>query len=426
MFNGKITLKPTLGLFIPGAGSGGPWRSVHSILGGLDLDEFEVQVFCDLEGQYAPRPEIGICYLHGSQSSEQRTNEAVTPSNARSRAFYRHLAPPFVRTWAGFGRQTRKLAALLRRQPVDLLHTHTTGCEESAVAARLAGIPAVLGTFHVDSTYDLQGVRSGVTHRTLEHLSNHCLHRAIGVSEATARDWIRRTHLPACRVVTIHNGIDADQFIRRSPRAAARAQLGLPCDDRLILGGVGRLEEAKGFSFLLEAVALLAKTCPNLLLVLAGQGPLREQLAEQAARLGIGERVRFLGFCADVQQVYDALDVFVLSSLCEALPYALLEAMATCLPAVGTTVGGVPEVIVPGETGFLVPPRDPAALATALRPLLESQVLRQRLGHAGRERVEQHFREDEMVRKTIQVYRDMLKGHRRVRVSTHPSLVAQA
>jgi glycosyltransferase involved in cell wall biosynthesis len=111
-----------------------------------------------------------------------------------------------------------------------------------------------------------------------------------------------------------------------------------------------------------------------------------------------------------VQLTLDALDVFALPSQCEALPYALLEAMATGLPAVGAAVGGVPEVIAPGETGFLVAPRDPAALAAGLRPLLADPVLRGRMGSAGRERVTRHFHERDMVRQTVGVYRDLLGG----------------
>ena len=115
-----------------------------------------------------------------------------------------------------------------------------------------------------------------------------------------------------------------------------------------------------------------------------------------------------LGYCQDVESVYDALDMFVLSSICDAMPFALLEAMAHELPAAGTTVGGVPEVIVPGETGFLAPPRDAVALAESMRPLLGSAELRQRLGRAGRARVVRHFHEADMVRKTLNVYRRIL------------------
>jgi glycosyltransferase involved in cell wall biosynthesis len=315
--------------------------------------------------------------------------------------------PPAVRLWAGFARDARRLAKIFRRNPVDLLHTHNVGFEESPVAARLAGVPRVVGTFHVDPTYDLHRAHDGARHRLLEMLSNRCLDRAVAVSRDTKHAWVSRTHLPAERVVTIPNGIDPDQFRRRTGRAEARRELGLP-ERALMVGGVGRLDWAKGFEYLLKAVASLAGAYPDLHLALAGEGPLRPDLEQAAAELGITHRVHFLGFHRDVQPVYDALDVFALPSLCETQGYAHLEAMATELPAVGTTVGGVPEVIVHDETGFLARPRDPVSLAAALRPLLDSPDLRHRFGRAGRERVERRFHERDMVRRTIGLYRGLL------------------
>jgi len=268
-----------------------------------------------------------------------------------------------------------------------------------------------MGTFHVDSTYDLHRQRSGMTHRLLEHLSNHCLQTGIAVSEATKRDWVRRTHIPAARVVTIHNGIDPEKFQRQRIRAEARLQLGLP-EKSLLVGGLGRLDEAKGFEYLLTAAARLRSEFPSLVVVIAGDGPLRKPLEATASQLGISQVVRFLGFQQDVQSVLDALDLFALPSLCEACPYAVLEAMATELPVVGATVGGVPELMVEGKTGLLVPPRDADRLAAALRTVLKDAELRNRMGIAGRERVIRNFQEQDMVRETIDLYRRALGSKR--------------
>lgn len=407
-----------IGIYCPGDGKSGPWRYVHSILRAIDLNEFDVRVFCDIRGHYPARPEIRVRSLSLPLTMHVSAPDArfAKPHRvaASARVVWRATVPPAVRLWSGFNRQAARLADAFRRDPVDLLHTNNTGCEESAVAARRAGIRRVLGTFHVDSTYDLHRHRSGWGYRALEHLSNHSLTNAIGVSRRTSEDWIRRTHLPRSRVVTIHNGIDPRLFARRTDRETARRKLGLPNDERVIVGGVGRLEEAKGFEYLIGAIANLAPRNPELMLVLAGQGVARERLAAQAERLGIADRVRFLGFCPEVQIVFDALDIFAMPSLCEALPYALLEAMATGLPAVGATVGGIPEVIVEGATGLLVPPRSEGALAAALQTLIDSPGLRAHMGTAARERVEKHFTEAEMVAKTIDLYRVVL-GDRRKR-----------
>jgi glycosyltransferase involved in cell wall biosynthesis len=399
-------MKWRLGIFCPGAGTGGPWRYVHSILAGIDPSEFDVTVFCDLHGIYEPRPWAKVVGLKGgySTSLDSQSNAESISTASRKENLLRTIVPAPMKLCAGFAREVRRLAKMFRQYPIDILHTQNTGCEESAVAATLAGVPKVIGTFHVDSTYDLQRERSEASHRILEMLSNRCLDTAIAVSHATKRDWLKRTHLSAERVVNIYNGIDAAKFRRQISRGVARAKLGLPAD-ALIVGGLGRLDEAKGFVYLIEATAKLRTEFKQLLVAIAGDGLLRAELEGAAARLGVSDRIRFLGFQADVQCVLDSLDIFALPSLCEALPYALLEAMATELPAVGTTVGGVPEVIVEGMTGFLIPPRNPEQFAASLRRLLSDAGLRKRMGIIGRERVVNVFREDEMVMKTIELYR---------------------
>jgi glycosyltransferase involved in cell wall biosynthesis len=368
---------------------------VESILRGIDPNEFDVVLFCRGSGPYKPREETEI-------------EEIASPAESRRAGRSRPAIPEWVKLWAGFGREAFRLADVFRRQPVDLLHTNNAGCEESAVAARLAGVPRVLGTFHVDSTYDLTRTRSGLRHRVLEIVSNHCLHAAIAVSDATSRDWIRRTRLSPRRVTTIHNGVDPQKCAPTADRAALRRRLGLPAGDAIIVGGVGRLDAAKGFDVLLNAIAVLAPQYPQLRLALAGDGPLRQTLEGQAQRLGIRDRIHFLGFCPNVNDVYGALDIFAMPSRCEALPYALLEAMAAELPAVATCAGGVPEIVAPGETGFLVPIASREALAAALGQLLEDADLRRRMGRAGRARVLAHFSEREMVTRTLELYRRLL------------------
>lgn len=405
--------RSTLGIYCPGTGVGGPWRYVHGLLAAIDPHDFDVYVYSDLSGKYAPRPWVNLVSLnvaavhHAGQAASATVTQAAEKTHRTGGS---RFLPKSLRTWAGFAKESGRLSRKLRKPTLDLIHLQNTGCEEAPVAARWLRGPQVLGTFHVDSTYDLDNERSGVTHRVLERISNLCLHRAIAVSEATKQDWVRRSGIPADRVVTIHNGVDAKHFQRGRSQAAARHELGLPNDGRLIVGGVGRLDAAKGFAYLIEAAAVLAAEFPRLHVAIAGQGGLRGELEELARRRGIADRVQFLGQCADVRIVYDALDVYAMPSLCEALPYALLEAMSHELPVTAAAVGGIPEVIVEGETGFLTPPRDATAFATALRPLIESQELRTQLGSAGRERVSRHFTEADCVRKTIDVYRQMLGG----------------
>lgn len=400
---------PRIGIYEPSRSPSGPSRYVDGILSSIDLKEFEFVLFGHQDG---PHQSLGIPIVECSDAPEgtraqQAGKEGPDPGRG-SRRTWRRFIPSTVRLWAGYSRNCLSLASTFRSHPVDLLHTNNTGCEESAIAARLAGVPRVLGTFHVDSTYDLHKTRDGFRYRIIEHLSNHCLHKAIAVSEATRSDWMRRTHLSGNRVIAISNGVDLQVHRRRGEKEDARARLGLPSDGRVLLGGAGRLEEAKGFSYLLDAIALLAGERQDFDLALAGTGPLRGTLEDHAAALGITHRVHFLGFRHDVREVYEALDVFVLPSLCEAMPYALLEAMAMRLPVVGSAVGGVPQVMASGETGFVVPSRDSRPLAEAIQSLLSSADLREKLGRAARARSERLFDLKDSVRRTIQVYRDML------------------
>lgn len=380
-------------------GLSGPGRYVSALEKQLILEGWTVKYLAVSEASKCEKNKSAL------EDDEENAKIAINGLGRLKRA-----VPKPARVLLGFRREVFRLRREMRRQYADVFHTQNTGCEETAVAARLAGYPQVLGTFHVDSTYDLKNERGGVSYRLLERISNRCLHRAIAVSEATKQDWVRRSGIPADRVVTIHNGVDAQYFQRGRSQAAARQELGLPTDGRLIVGGVGRLDAAKGFAYLIEAVAILAADFPQLHVAIAGQGGLRGELEELARRLDVADRVQFLGQCADVRVAYDALDVFAMPSLCETIGYALLEAMGHELPTVGATVGGIPEVIVEGETGFLTPARDEMKFAAALRPLLESQELRLRFGRAGRERVSRHFTEADCVQKTLEVYREMLKS----------------
>ncbi len=400
-----------LGIYDASPAVGAISRYVESILAEIDPAEFEVILFGVAEGPYKIFPRFKAINAPARASVAPQGTGGLEPTShqttSSAKRYWRRLAPRSLRLWAGFGRDCSRLAGVFRGESLDLLHTNYTGCEESPVAARMSGVPQVLGTFHVSPSLDLRRQRSGLGHRSLEVLSNHCLHRSIAVSESTRKEWGRRTFLSLRRIISIPNGVNAETFRRRSEAAEARRLIGIPDDGRVLIGGVGRLAEAKGFDFLLEAVALLAGEPTGPSLALAGEGPLRGSLVDRADKLGIADRVHFLGFHRDVRPVFEALDVFVLSSESEAMPYAVLEAMAMGLPVVGTSVGGVPEIIVEGVTGSLVPSRDPQALAGALRPLLASPELRSRMGAAGRTRVVEHFDEKMTVRRTIEVYRQL-------------------
>lgn len=399
-----MSRRPRIGIHCPGTGRGGPWRYVHSLLRHIDTREFNVSIICDLHGEYEPRREIHVVPLSPPGASNEAPAAAAVETNLAQRE------PRFkpLRVMAGFAQSARRLARTLAPLRLDLFHTQNTGCEEAPVAARLAGIPCRVGTFHTDHTYDLHGERSGLHYQVLERISNRSLHRAIAVSQATGRNWRRRTFIPRHRVVTIHNGITAADFHRRQAKADARQSLDLPQDAFIVLG-LGRLDEAKGFADLIDAVAMLRPEHPHLLAVIAGEGPLLEPLRMLAEYRQAN--VRLLGFQADVLPLLAATDAFALPSLCEACPYAVLEAMAAGLPVIASDVGGVQELL--GETGLALPPRNAPRLANAMHTLIERPELRAELGTAAAGRVAVRFDEAAMAARTFEVYRSLLrsKGH---------------
>jgi glycosyltransferase involved in cell wall biosynthesis len=196
--------------------------------------------------------------------------------------------------------------------------------------------------------------------------------------------------VPADRCMLIENGIDISQYARRLPMTEARTRLGLSAH-RLVLGAVGRLSPEKGFDLLIRAVQRLLQGGLDIELVIAGEGDDRSRLERLINELGVCDRVRLLGYCADPRAIYEALDLFVLSSLREGLPNVLLEAMALEVPVVATRVNGIPRLIQDDDNGLLIPPDSVEQLAQAVTRLAGSEGLRTRLGHAGRRMVEARY-----------------------------------
>ena len=175
-----------------------------------------------------------------------------------------------------------------------------------------------------------------------------------------------------------------------------------------MIGSISTLIPQKGLEFLLRAAALLRDSGERFVLLLAGGGVLQDSLRAQAQDLGLGEHVRFLGWVPQASdRVLPACDIFVQSSLWEAMSIVVLEAMAAGKPMVVTRVGENPHVVIDGETGLTVPPANPEAMASALRRLLRDKDLRQRLGHAARQRYEAMFTTQHMITAYEDLYREL-------------------
>jgi sugar transferase (PEP-CTERM/EpsH1 system associated) len=290
-----------------------------------------------------------------------------------------------------------RLYRLLIREHPTILHTWLFHANiPGRVLGRLANVPIIIGSERT------MGMESRWRYR-LNRITQALADRVVCVSQQVADFVIRQVGVSQHKVVVIPNGVDLSDFERLPVRREAREALGLPCDQAWV-GTVARLDPVKRLDVLLRALPLLE----DVRAVIVGYGPEQQRLETLAQQLGIQERVCFTGYQEDVRPWLVALDVFVLSSDWEGMSNALLEAMAASLPAVATAVGGTPDVVVEGETGLLVPPRDPGALAEALDTLVCDPDLRRSMGQAGRQRVVRCFSVERMVERTQTLYEELL------------------
>ena len=336
--------------------------------------------------------------------------ESVPNIIPQKRTHYR--LPQCLAWWLGYGREIGQLVRLFKKRPVDLMHLNNTGAEAAPIAAKLAGIPRILGTWHVDSTYDLTGVHSTWNYRFLEKQSMKALHRAIAVSDATKQDWLDRCNLDECyadRVDIIYNGVDLSRLARRRSKEEAKKALGLNLDT-IVIGSLGRLAPEKGYEYLIQAMPDILRQEPHAVVLIAGRGPLEASLKKLAVQLGVSESIHFVGFCEDVRDVLEAIDIYVQPSLCEAHCISILEAMAFSLPLIVSDAGGNAESVMNGNTGLVIPKHDSMELAKALISLIDNPELCHRMGAAGACRVQEHFTSERMATKTTAIYERMLKG----------------
>jgi glycosyltransferase involved in cell wall biosynthesis len=298
-----------------------------------------------------------------------------------------------------------EIADCLRGESADLLCCHGYKADiVGLLAARRVGVPVI-------------GVSRGWTGGTLkvrlyEQIDRVCLRwmdRVVCVSEGQAVK-VRRAGVRPDRVVVILNAICADRFDQPDPADRVRLEAMFPIAPERIVGSAGRLSPEKGFGVLVEAAGILARSHPGVGFVHFGDGPLQETLSRRIAELGLEGQFILAGFRDDLDRFLPHWDLAVLPSFTEGLPNVVLEAFAAGVPVVATAVGGTPEVVEDGSSGYLVPPGDPEALARRIVDSLLSEEERQSMGQRGRKRILTEFTFAAQSNRYQQLWRGLMRN----------------
>lgn len=368
-------------------GKGGAEYQLYELVRGLDRRRFEPRVHVLQAGGYWAQPlrALGI--------------EVVEFPSAGS---------------MDWGRLRALRHALASYRP-HVLHTVLwSGNAYGRLAAIGLGIAVVVAA-------ERNVVRRPAWQRALERVLDVGTTRYLVNSSAIVDELALRGGLPRAKMEVIHNGIDLGRLPPFDPeRAAARTAAGLDPARRLVVQ-IGRLEHQKDWPTFLAAAARIAADVPDVDFLAIGEGSLRPALETESVRLGLGARMRFTGLRHDVPAVLAGADLMVLASRHEGLPNVVIEAMATGAVPIVTDVGGARELVVPDETGVIVPVERPDAIASVALALLASPERRRSMAVAGRRRIEERFTIDAMVRRTSAAYDELLAAAGVARPATSPA-----
>jgi len=295
------------------------------------------------------------------------------------RTLVRRISPA-CDIWAFFS----VLRLLIREKPA-IVHTHTykagvLGCW----AAKIAGVPIIVHTPHGHVFFGHFSPLVTKFFMMIEKITTSIIDCMVALSEGERKDYIAFSVSKPDKMVTIHSGVDVTRFMKaRVSIEEKKMSLGLNTKG-VVVGTIGWLLPIKGPLYLLKAFEVIWQTNPGIQLVYVGKGDLEEDLRKEAYRIGVSDKVAFLGWRDDIPEIMQVLDIFVLPSLNEGMGRVLVEAMAAGKPIVASNVGGIPDLVKDGHNGFLVKPGDVGDLSFAIRKLLDDKKMREEMGKKGR------------------------------------------
>jgi glycosyltransferase involved in cell wall biosynthesis len=289
------------------------------------------------------------------------------------------------------------------RERFDLVHTHLIHADfYGTLAAKLSGVPAIVSSRHNDDQFRHRKMLIGLNRFLAQFHS-----KIIVISEWISTFLQEVEGIPADKIVPIRYGLQPEPIMRRADPSYVRRQFQIQ-EQVPVIGTIGRLTAQKGQRYLLQALKRVTAQFPDIRVLILGDGELRVELENQARELGIAGNLILPGYRTDAIELLSGFDFFVFPSLWEGFGLVLLEAMALKKAIVASRVSAIPETVLNGQTGLLVPPKDPEKLSDALLTLLREPVLAQKMGESGFERLQAHFGIQNMVKATERIYNEAL------------------
>jgi len=365
---------------ITSTGVGGAEKMLYHTVTGLDYNRYSVSI-CSLKekGEIAKELE-----KHGREVHclHMANNEGVMG-------------------WLSTAGALLKLFSYLRRLKPTIIHSFLFRANILArIAGFLTGVPVIISSIRV------MGGEKGYFHY-LEGMTSFMVDHYIAVSESVKRYSVQKSKIPVEKVSVIYNGVNVKNHNSLQTHNV-KLPFAIEAKDKILMT-VGRLQKQKGHSYLFHAISRVRKEVPRIKLLIIGEGEEENNLKNLAESLDLTDQIIFTGLRFDVENMLSMARLLILPSLWEGMPNVLLEAMAAARPVIATDVGGVPELVVNGETGILVPPGDSDALASAIIGLLQNELNAKKMGEAGRVWVEKNFSISKTLERTENLYRELLK-----------------
>jgi len=298
----------------------------------------------------------------------------------------------------------RDLYKLMKQKKIYIVRTHRYRANlYGRLAAWLSGVPVIIISLHDNYIKDVRLERK-IANKILSKVTD----KIIAVSESIRKDIMKYDGIDSSKILVIPNGIDIERFDPKGNFANIREEFLIKKSD-IVIGFIGRIVSVKGLEYLIDALLFLKEEFKNIKLLITGEGSLLDRLYEKAKENSVNNSVIFTGRRRDIPDILSCIDIFVMPSIAEGLPNSLLEAMAMGKPIVATEVGGIPELIRNGVNGILVLPRDPGALATAIKGLIVNSQSAAKMGQAAKDLVHDNLSIKAIAQKWQSLYLSILK-----------------